>query len=90
MKMFGKVALTLVAVLIAGSVLAGPAVAPAQQSSVTDEYLEIQSYKQEIPPPTSFTDEYWTYTSTKQPLPEVPTPVYDWFWVMLKATRWAD
>lgn len=90
MKMSGKVALTVLAVLIAGSVLAGPAVVQVQQNSTTDEYLEVQFYKQEIPPPTHFTDEEWNYVSTKQPIPETPTPVYDWFWVMLKATRWAD
>ena len=90
MKMFGKVALILLAVLIAGSVMAGPAALQSDQNAANDTYYNVQSSVCENPPPVRATERDLEYRSSRTPGPVPPTPVYDWFSLILKATRMAD
>ena len=81
-----KLFAVLLIVLIAGSAMAGPLTWITNIQ--TDEEYDL-GVKRIMPPPAPKIDEELEIISLTKPIPTTPTPVSDFFYFILKGSRWA-
>ena len=81
-----KVFAVLLIMLIAGSAMAGPVMQIT--NAQTDEGYDL-GVKRMMPPPAPKIDEELEIISLTKPIPTTPTPVSDFFYFILKGSKWA-